>query len=84
MKYADQLRTLDFGPTIDDITILALQLDHDYCEPKVIHTMSIIYILIYDIIYTLGYTIILILYITYTFIIVYALIIFYYNVNIFS
>ena len=42
-----ELLTVD--PMTGDIAILAVQVHRDYCEPKVIHGKSIIYILINDV-----------------------------------
>ena len=40
---------LTVDPMIDDIAIIALQVHLDYCEPKIIHVKSIIYILLNDV-----------------------------------
>ena len=42
-----ELLTVD--PMIDNIAILALQIHHNYCEPRVTHVKSIIYILLNDV-----------------------------------
>ena len=40
---------LNLDLMIDDIAIITLKLDRDYCEPKVTHSKSIIYILKNDV-----------------------------------
>ena len=42
-----ELLTVD--PMIDNIAILALQIHHNYCEPRVTYVKSIIYILLNDV-----------------------------------
>ena len=40
---------LTVDPMTDDVAILAVQVHHDYCEPKVTYEKSTIYILINDV-----------------------------------